>query len=144
MAWADLLYGLTNRDTGAVFLETITRQSAATALATTIDIDFAVPLGRILDMTCCAAQAEAGAGQLCTSITIGVLRPTGEFVEMLRDVEAARALAVRILRNDGSRFYVRSGDTLRARAIFNGLVNANTLRFSWGGSTIPLGNVAGG
>lgn len=141
----ELLYGLTNRDLGAIYLETISRNIPAVAAAATIvEINFTVPDGRLLLVTAAAVQGEAGAAQLCTGLFIGIRRADGTDANIVRDVDTARAQLNRSFNSSGAEFWIKGGDTLRGRASFDAGVNANTVRLSFAGMTLPLGNVASG
>jgi len=139
----DLLYGLTNRDTGTQFGECWQRELASNAAAVTLSATLEVPIDRVYIIQAATAQGDGGGAQTCTALYLGVRDDSGSETYFVRDNSTGRTALNRSMDWSGA-LYIRGGMTLVMYATFSAGAIANGLRGGFLGYSIPVGNVGHG
>jgi len=138
----EFLYQLSAKDQQVTWLDPVTDIISATINQTTIDLIFTVPDGRALILKALQIFAIPGAGQTTSVRQLHVNRRAPDTSE-IRLVRSDVVLGAGVAGNEDwqGEILLMPGWRLFGRAVFNALVNANTVNLSLAGILIPIANI---
>lgn len=140
----ELLYGLSNRDTGGQFLEIFQRRLDGNAAAVNVQASVNVPTDRIWIVQSMTVRAQGGGAQTCNTLQVRTVITGNAFsFFVVNDREAARNAVIRCWNWNGE-LYVRGGSALGFTCDFSAGAIANDVTMSLHGVSLPLGNVGAG
>lgn len=140
----DYLYELSLRDQQVTWLDPLAFRSSLGDTQALIDRTYVVPDGRALILSTAVCNANAGATQTVTVMSMELFAPgdlgSGAAFDEISGVQLGVLSAILSLVWSG-RMYIPAGWLIRARVVYSAATNINTNELNLTGLLIPIGNI---
>lgn len=132
---------LQSRDIQSRYLQPLTFNLIVSSAATTVSALYLVPQERFAVFQTIVATAEPDPAQSVTRVLVEALNPEQALAFRMRYEEPAPVVARNVAANWAGSIALPAGWRIRARAVFNALVQPNVINLDVIGMLLPLANV---